>query len=259
MAANSAASEKYLHSGMLTAWWQQDEKMRRADRLFQILQILRRSTLPVTAAKLAEELEVSKRTIYRDIADLAGQRVPVEGEAGCGYVLSADYDMPPLMFTAEELEAIFLGAELVRRLPDATLANNASDVLAKIASVVPARLLGCLSYSAVGIKPDESDRFKPDTRNIRIAIREGKKLLLDYCSSSGDITQRTVWPVVLGYDQNCCLLISWCELRGGFRHFRAERIRQVTILHEDIGTSRSELRNRWERWRDNEMRQLNAE
>jgi len=259
MAANSAASEKYLHSGMLTAWWQQDEKMRRADRLFQILQVLRRSTLPVTAAKLAEELEVSKRTIYRDIADLAGQRVPVEGEAGCGYVLSADYDMPPLMFTAEELEAIFLGAELVRRLPDATLANNASDVLAKIASAVPARLLGYLSYSAVGIKPDESGSFKPDTRKIRIAIREGKKLLLDYCSRSGDITQRTVWPVVLGYDQNCCLLISWCELRGGFRHFRAERIRQVTILNEDIGTSRSELRNRWERWRDNEMRQLNAE
>jgi predicted DNA-binding transcriptional regulator YafY len=115
--------------------------MRRADRLFQIIQILRRKKLPVTAARLAEELEVSKRTIYRDIADLAGQRVPVEGEAGTGYILRSDYDMPPLMFTAEELEAVFLGVELVKHLPDATLANNANDVLSKIASVIPDKLM----------------------------------------------------------------------------------------------------------------------
>ncbi|MEA9390722.1 YafY family protein [Acerihabitans sp. TG2] len=233
--------------------------MRRADRLFQILQILRRSTRPVTAARLAEELEVSTRTIYRDIADLAGQRIPLVGEAGSGYILSSDYDMPPLMFTAEELEAVFLGAELVRRLPDATLANNASDVLAKIASVIPARLLGYLSYSAVGLKPDESGNVKPDTRKIRTAIREGKKILLEYGSASGDITKRTIWPVMLGYDQTCCLLIGWCELRGTFRHFRVDRIRHAAILNENIGTNRNELRNRWERWRDKEMKQLNAE
>lgn len=224
--------------------------MRRADRLFQILQILRRSTLPVTAARLAEELEVSKRTIYRDIADLAGQRVPVEGEAGSGYILSADYNMPPLMFTAEELEAVFLGVELVRQLPDATLANNASDVLAKIAAVLPSRLLGYLSSSAVALKPDESDNLKADTRIIRTAIREGKKLSLDYCSASGDITQRIIWPVVLGYDLSCCLLIGWCELRGTFRHFRVDRIHQLVILNDNIGVNRGELRRRWEHWRN---------
>ncbi|MCL5497685.1 HTH domain-containing protein [Escherichia coli] len=143
--------------------------MRRADRLFLITQILRMKKLPVTAARLAEELEVPKRTIYRDIADLAGQRVPVEGEAGTGYILSSDYDMPPLMFTAEELEAVFLGVELVKHLPDVTLANNANDVLSKIASVIPDKLMCFLNDAAVAVKPENSGIEKVDTRLIRAA------------------------------------------------------------------------------------------
>src|ERR1700724_1488709 len=114
--------------------------MRRADRLFQIIQILRRSTRPVTAAALGQELEVSKRTVYRDVADLIGQRVPIEGEAGLGYLIASDYDMPPLMLTPDEIEAVMLGAQWVAGRSDKALANAAGDVMAKIAAVVPEHL-----------------------------------------------------------------------------------------------------------------------
>ena len=127
--------------------------MRRADRLFQIIQILRRSTRPVTAAALAEELEVSKRTVYRDVADLIGQRVPIEGEAGLGYLIASDYDMPPLMLTPDEIEAVMLGAQWVAGRSDKALANAARDVMAKIAAVVPERLRPFIVEPSVGVKP----------------------------------------------------------------------------------------------------------
>src|SRR6478735_5936580 len=127
--------------------------MRRADRLFQIIQILRRSSRPVTAAALAEELEISKRTVYRDIADLMGQRVPIEGEAGLGYLLASDYDMPPLMLTPDEIEAVMLGAQWVAGRSDKALANAARDVIAKIAAVVPEHLRPFIVEPSVGVKP----------------------------------------------------------------------------------------------------------
>jgi predicted DNA-binding transcriptional regulator YafY len=138
--------------------------MRRADRLFQIIQILRRSSRPTTAAALAEELEVSKRTVYRDVADLIGQRVPVEGEAGIGCLLAPDYDMPPLMLTADEIEAVVLGAQWVAGHSDKALANAARDVVAKVAAVVPEHLRPFVAEPSVGSKPtnaepDESNRF----------------------------------------------------------------------------------------------------
>ncbi len=228
--------------------------MRRADRLFQLIQILRRASHPVTAARLAEELEVSKRTVYRDIADLAGQRVPVEGEAGSGYTLSADFDMPALMFTSDELEALLLGAELVSRLPDATLANNAQDALTKILSALPDRLARAVTSSAVAVRPDIEPTQQPDTRLIRVAIRQGKKLRLRYQSVQGEISARVVWPVVLGYDLERCLLIAWCETRSDFRHFRADRIEEISILEEKIPLTASALKENWRRWREKTFR-----
>lgn len=227
--------------------------MRRADRLFQIIQILRRTKLPVTAARLADELEVSKRTVYRDLADLAGQRVPVEGEAGSGYRLSEYYDFPPLMFTPDELDALLLGVELVQRLPDATLANNARDVLSKISSVVPSRLQSVLNPSAVLLKPEEPVTNNMDTRQIRAAIRDGKKLLIEYRSADGTISKRVIWPIVLGYNQTHCLLISWCEKRESFRHFRTDRLLDILLLNEHINSDREALRSRWEEWREREL------
>ena len=233
--------------------------MRRADRLFQIIQILRRSHRPVTAAALAGELEVSKRTVYRDMADLIGQRVPVEGEAGLGYVLEPGFDMPPLMLTVDEIEAVVLGAQLVARLDDPLLAQSAQDVVAKITSVVPERLRLFIAEPSVAAKPsDGPGAHAVDTRALRSAIREGLKLRLRYRTEAGGVTERTVWPVVLGYSEARSLLIAWCELRGGFRHFRTDRMLGVDVLDERYTGRRADLRRRWERWREAERLEATA-
>ena len=229
--------------------------MRRADRLFQIIQILRRSTRPVTAAALAEELEISKRTVYRDVADLIGQRVPIEGEAGLGYLLGTDYDMPPLMLTPDEIEAVMLGAQWVAGRSDKILSNAARDVVAKIAAVVPARLRPFIVEPSVGVKPTIGEPEEGvDTSMLRSAIRNGVKLRLRYRSEAGEETERTVWPVILGYADTDRLLIAWCELRQSFRHFRTDRIIEAEILDENNGLRRGELRRRWQLWREANVR-----
>lgn len=228
--------------------------MRKADRLFQIIQILRRSNRPVTSAQLADELEVGKRTIYRDIAHLIGQRVPIEGEAGFGYVLDPRYDMPPLMLTPEEIEAVLLGVQMVEKLGDIAITNAARDVVAKIASTIPSDLLPLIIDPAVGLKPGEGfNGLMVDTRLIRRAAREGKKMKLEYRAANGEVTHRIVWPVLVGYAEKGCLLIAWCETKRAFRHFRAERILTMELLADSIGVSRGKLRQQWLQWRENEI------
>jgi predicted DNA-binding transcriptional regulator YafY len=229
--------------------------MRRADRLFQIIQILRRSTRPVTAAALAEELEVSKRTVYRDVADLIGQRVPIEGEAGLGYLLASDYDMPPLMLTPDEIEAVALGAQWVAGRSDKVLSNAARDVIAKIAAVVPERLRAFIIEPSVGVKPTIVEPEESvDPASLRSAIRNGRKLRLRYRSEAGEETERIVWPVILGYTEASRLLVAWCELRQSFRHFRTDRMIEAEMLDEIIGLRQGELRRRWQRWRETNVR-----
>ena len=224
--------------------------MRRADRLFQIIQILRRSTRPVTAAAIAEELEVSKRTVYRDIGDLIGQRVPISGEAGFGYLLDPAYDMPPLMLTPDEIEAIVLGAQWVAGHSDTLIANAALDVIAKIEAAVPENLRPFIAEPSVGVRPG----LRPpteiiDVANIREAIRQRHKLALTYQAEKGEITNRIVWPVILGYAESHRLLVAWCELRQDFRHFRCDRITAAKLCDEAIGLRAGELRRRWQQWR----------
>jgi predicted DNA-binding transcriptional regulator YafY len=229
--------------------------MRRADRLFQIIQILRRTPQPATAAALAEELEVSKRTVYRDVSDLMAQRVPIEGSAGLGYVLASDYDMPPLMLTPDEIEAVVLGAQWVAGHSDKVLSNAARDVVAKIATVVPENLRPYIIEPSVGIKPAiEESEDRIDTTSLRSAIRNGLKLRLRYRSEAGKATDRTVWPVILGYAEMSRLLVAWCELRQDFRHFRTDRIIDFQVLDESNGLRRGELRRRWQRWREEKIR-----
>ena len=225
--------------------------MRRADRLFQIIQILRRSTRPVTAAALADELEISKRTVYRDVADLIGQRVPIDGEAGLGYLLASDYDMPPLMLTPDEIEAVMLGAQWVAGHSDKILSSAARNVVAKIAAVVPEHLRPFIVEPSVGAKPSiREPKDSVDTSLLRPAIRNGRKLRLRYRSEAGEKTERTVWPVILGYAETNRLLVAWCELRQSFRHFRTDRIIDVEILDEITGLPRGELRRRWQLWHE---------
>lgn len=228
--------------------------MRRADRLFQIIQILRRSTRPVTAAALAAELEVSKRTVYRDVADLVGQRVPIEGEVGLGYLLAAGYDMPPLMLAPDELEAVVLGAQWVAGHSDMALANAARDVVAKIAAVVPEHLRLFVVEPSVGVRPTDGRPVEHvDAALLRSAIRNGVKLRLRYRSEVSGETERTVWPVILGYAEASRLLVAWCELRQGFRHFRTDRIIAAEMLEESVGLRPGELRRRWQRWREEQV------
>ncbi|KJV28442.1 helix-turn-helix transcriptional regulator [Luteibacter yeojuensis] len=225
--------------------------MRRADRLFQIIQVLRRSSRPMTAAALAEEIETSRRTIYRDITDLIGQRVPITGEAGVGYVLDRSYDMPPLMLTPDEIEAIVLGSQWVAGLGDKTLASAAKDVLGKIAAVIPENLRPHIARPSVGLRPfTPPPRDDIDTNALRQAIRDDRKVRMHYCAESGEESTRIIWPVVLGYDATLRMLIAWCELREGFRHFRTDRIVSIEVLAEGNGLRKGELLRRWTRWRE---------
>jgi predicted DNA-binding transcriptional regulator YafY len=246
------AADSILSAGVST--------MRRADRLFQIIQILRRSSRPVTAAALAAELEVSKRTVYRDVADLVGQRVPIDGEAGLGYLIAADYDMPPLMLTPDEIEAVMLGAQWVAGRSDKALSNAARDVMTKIAAVVPEHLRPFILEPSVGVKPTvAAPQESVDPSHLRSAIRNGRKLRLRYKSEAGAETERTVWPVILGYAETTRMLVAWCELRQGFRHFRTDRMIEAETLDEIIGPRHGELRRRWKQWREaNALSRLGA-
>lgn len=222
--------------------------MRRADRLFQIIQILRRSSRPITAQDIAQELEVSPRTVYRDIADLIGQRVPVRGEAGFGYILDDSFDMPPLMLTPEEIEAAVLGAQWVAGRGDPALAAAARDLIAKITSVVPEKLRPFIAHPSTGV-PSWSDTPPDgiDLARTRVWIREGRKIALSYRDEKGAVSQRVVWPVILGYFETARMLAAWCEMRQDFRHFRADRIVSAQFLDEAHGLRPGELKQRWKR------------
>lgn len=222
--------------------------MRRADRLFQIIQVLRRSTQPVTASQLAVELEVSQRSVYRDVADLIGQRVPIRGEAGIGYVLDRDFDMPPLMLTPDELEAAVLGAQWVADRGDTVLARAARDLIAKISAAVPERLRPFIAEPTIGAPPPNVRA--PDGLDIartRLWIRSGRKIRIRYRNRATQDTERTIWPVIIGYAETVRLLAAWCELRQAFRHFRTDRILAAEFLDENYGARPSALRSRWKR------------
>lgn len=222
--------------------------MRRADRLFQIIQIMRRTRRPVTAEAIAAELEVSKRTLYRDIADLVGQRVPIRGEAGIGYVLDGDFDMPPLMLTPDEIEAAVLGAQWVAARGDAVLAQAARDLVAKIEAAVPERLRPFVEAPASGSpsrRASEPDRV--DMAKVRAAIHGGCKMHIAYRDEQGRTSERTIWPVMIGYFETVRMLAAWCELRQDFRHFRIDRLAAATFTDERYPARRAELRNHWRR------------
>ncbi len=220
--------------------------MRRADRLFQIIQILRRQRAPITADALATELETSKRTVYRDVAQLIAQRVPIRGEAGTGYVLDRGYDMPPLMLTPDEIEVAVLGAEWVSYRGDSALRRAAKDLIAKIAATVPERLRPLVLDPAIGAPP--ALKVTPDTLDmiaLRQAIRAGTKVRLRYRDQKDDESERVVWPVVVGYFEATRMLVAFCELRQGFRHFRTDRVVSATFLDERFAERPSALRARW--------------
>lgn len=206
--------------------------MRRADRLFEIIQILRRRKA-TRAADLAALLEVSERTVYRDISDMISRGVPIEGEAGVGYILRPGFDLPPLMFNENEIEALLLGTRIVQSWADPELAEAAASALHKIGEVVP---------DALGRQLDLINLWTPveparepitiDQAALRRAIREKRKVQFAYHDLEGRMSERRVRPLIMAFYGQVWLLAAWCETRDGFRVFRIDRMSNFDVLDE---------------------------
>ncbi len=202
--------------------------MRRADRLFQIVQYLRGGRL-TTAKMLADRLEVSERTIYRDIADLIGSGVPIDGEAGVGYLMRDGYDLPPLMFTHKEITALVAGARLIKAWGGAEMAAAAEEALVKINAVLPDR--DRVHAEAVPVhafsSPEISDTVRSHIDRIEAACDKRLRLDLAYADAEGAATERVVRPLGLWFWGKVWTLVGWCELRNDFRMFRLDRMREI--------------------------------
>jgi predicted DNA-binding transcriptional regulator YafY len=203
--------------------------MRRADRLFRIVQRLRRRGA-TTAAQLAELLEVSERTIYRDVRDLTLSGVPIRGEAGVGYALAQDFDMPSLMFDADEIEALVLGCRIVQSWADPELARAAESILGKVEAVLPERLKARVADTALFAQNFRGTPGGEVLRVLRAAIRGHRKVAFAYEGEREAASSRTVRPLGLFYWRSSWSLGAWCELRTDFRNFRLDRMRDVATL-----------------------------
>ena len=206
--------------------------MRRADRLFQLVQLVRGRRLS-TADFIAQRLDVSARTVYRDIADLQAQGVPIEGEAGVGYRMRAGFDLPPLMFTQTEAQALVAAVRLARPRLDLALAAQAEAALSKILAVLPAAARAAaesLAVYAPPVGPDEQTRGRLET--LRVAAETRHKLRIDYLDLKEASSQRTVRPLACLFWGEVWTLAAWCETRAGFRSFRVDRITALELLPE---------------------------
>jgi predicted DNA-binding transcriptional regulator YafY len=222
--------------------------MSRAERLLELMQNLRRRRRPVAGSALAEELGVSLRTLYRDIAALQAQGAAIEGEAGFGYVLKPGFTLPPLMFTVDEVEAMALGARWVEGRADDGLVRAARDALAKIAAVLPAERAAALDWptllAGAGYAGEAESAALPV---IRRALAEERKLAFAYADRDGRPSDRIVWPVAVGFFDSSRMLAAWCETREAFRHFRLDRMARVAALDEKLPKARRTLLRDWRR------------
>lgn len=206
--------------------------MRRADRLFQIVQILRNKRL-VTAKALAERLEVSERTIYRDVQDLSLSGIPIEGEAGVGYTLRHTLDIPPIMFGAAELEALVVGARMVKTWGGTELGRSAQSVLDKVAAVIPDELRANIDHSKLfSLRFGAREDIDVTLDICRKAIDLKRFLYFGYCRADGEQSRRRIRPLGLYFWGSVWSLTGWCELREGFRNFRLDRMQSIVVENE---------------------------
>lgn len=213
--------------------------MRRTDRLFEIIQILRSESRVITATEISARLEVSTRTIYRDIQALQAMRTPIEGEAGVGYLIRQGYDLPALNFSTEEIEAIVVGLSLVAQTGDKGLQKAAQQVSRKIDSLRDR--LESLQVSERGALVPEA----VDTDLIRSAIREEQKLDICYRDENENESSRRVRPLAVIYYVHAMLMVTWCELRNDFRHFRVDRMLSCIDSGEFFKGEGDRLREQW--------------
>ncbi|KRR28186.1 DNA-binding protein [Bradyrhizobium lablabi] len=220
--------------------------MSRAQRLLDLIQLLRGYRRPVSGAMLAETLGISLRTLYRDIETLKAQGAHIDGEPGLGYVLRPGFMLPPLMFSEEEIEAIVLGSRWVADRADPALSAAARSALTRIAAVLPADLKANLDTSALLIGPGQAIAAgDAELPVIRAAIRSESKLRISYLDGKGRSSRRTVWPFALGFFDRVRIIVAWCELREGFRHFRTDRIGKVQVLDKRYPRRRQVLLKEW--------------
>jgi predicted DNA-binding transcriptional regulator YafY len=211
-----------------------DRDMNRTERLFALMDALRRHRRPVTAASLADELGVSMRTIYRDVQVLIGLGAPIDGEAGLGYLLRPGFFLPPLMFSEDELEALVLGTQWVARQSDSALTQAASNALAKIAAASPKDLRDAMANTGLWVATVESARPAVDIRIVREAIRREQTLRIAYVAETGVPTERAIWPIAMAFYERRQTVAAWCELRSAFCHFRTDRITTLTATASAI-------------------------
>jgi predicted DNA-binding transcriptional regulator YafY len=220
--------------------------MSRSERLLDLIQTLRRHRRPVSGRQLAAEHAVSLRTIYRDIQSLIAQGAPIEGEAGLGFILRPGFTLPPLMFSDDEIEAIMLGSGMVARAGDPELVMAARNALAKIAAVLPANRGDRFDVSGLlagPIRPAVVDQI--NLAPLRTAIRSERKISIAYRDRDGVLTARLIWPIAITFCARIRLLAAWCELRESYRHFRTDRIAELSELGERYPRRRRVLTKEW--------------
>ncbi|NOT41049.1 MAG: YafY family transcriptional regulator [Alphaproteobacteria bacterium] len=225
--------------------------MSRAQRLLELIQVLRRHRRPVAGAVLADEVGVSLRTLYRDVETLKAQGASIDGEAGVGYVLRPGFMLPPLMFSEEEIEALVLGSRWVSERADGSLANAARNALAKIGAVLPDDLKDGIDSSGLLIGPGQPIAAGDvELAAIRDAIRSEYKMQIAYADERGRATKRTVWPIALAFYDRVRVVVAWCELRQGYRHFRTDRITALKPAPKRYPRRRAALLKEWRTLRD---------
>lgn len=205
--------------------------MRRGDRLFQVVQLLRRRRGATTAAYIAERLGISARTVYRDIRDLIASGTPIDGEAGVGYRMRPGYDLPPLMFDRDEIQALVLGVRIVGQLGDPALARASESILNKVAAVIPRPLEPLLVDTPLYVPASIGETGARETlARMREAVVDRRRLRFTYDTASGETTHRTVRPLGIFFWGRTWTLAAWCELRNDFRNFRLDRVTDLAVL-----------------------------
>lgn len=213
--------------------------MSRSIRMFEIIQLLRNSDAPCTAKQIAENLEVTKRTVYRDIASLQALRVPIEGEAGVGYIMRSGFELPPINFDVDEAEAITVGLAMITRTGDKGLKRAARSAARKLADATP------LSSTLFALSWGAGEPEAIDLSDVRKAIREEQKLKITYVKADGSQSERTILPIAIAYHSDAIVLAAWCELRNDFRHFRPDRVLSYEVLLEAFVGEGDRLRQEW--------------
>ncbi|WP_119011505.1 helix-turn-helix transcriptional regulator [Vibrio superstes] len=222
--------------------------MSRSQRLFDLLQLLRCYKFPVSAEKLAGKLDVSVRTIYRDIATLQSQGADIEGEAGLGYILKPSFDLPPMMFTLEELEALRLGAQWVAKQANGEFSEAVGNALAKISAVLPPEHQVKYSEDIVRVASIiDIPKVLVELSEIKQAIKKEHKAEITYLDAKENTSTRIIWPMLIGLFEQYHVLVAWCETRQAFRNFRLDRIKTWQHVEQKYQRSRHELLLEWEK------------